>query len=71
MPMLVKAGEPEYWHVGTLLEGSRDEKLAQLAKERFGGGPVSAVFLAGTDFNARDYKKSREEICFHRRVFLA
>ena len=37
MPMLVKAGEPEYWHVGTLLEGSRDEKLAQLAKERFGG----------------------------------
>ena len=39
MPMLVKAGEPEYWHVGTLLEGSRDEKLAQLAKERFGGWP--------------------------------
>lgn len=32
---------------------------------------MSAVFLAGTDFNARDYKKSREEICFHRRVFLA
>lgn len=44
MPMLVKAGEPEYWHVGTLLEGSRDEKLAQLAKERFGGGRCRQSF---------------------------
>lgn len=69
-PMLVEAKEPEYWHVGSLLEGNRDEKLSEAVKERFGGNPVSAVFLTGTDFNARDYKKSREEICFHRRVFL-
>lgn len=70
MPMLVEAQEPEYWHVGSILEGNRDENLADYIKERFGKNPVSAVFLAGTDFNARDYKKSREEICFHRRVFL-
>ena len=69
-PMLVEAQEPEYWHVGSLLEGNRDEKLSETVKERFGRDPVSAVFLTGTDFNARDYKKSREEICFHRRVFL-
>lgn len=69
-PMLVEAQEPEYWHVGSLLEGNRDEKLSETVKERFGRNPVSAVFLTGTDFNARDYKKSREEICFHRRVFL-
>lgn len=69
-PMLVQAQEPEYWYVGNLLEGSRDERIAELAKERFGKKQVSAVFLTGTDFNARDYKKSREEICFRRRVFL-
>lgn len=69
-PMLVEAREPEYWHVGTLLEGNRDEKLAEMVRERFGRNMVSAVFLTGTDFNERDYKKSREEICFRRRVFL-
>lgn len=26
-PMLVQAEEPEYWYVGNLLEGGRDEKL--------------------------------------------
>ncbi|MDO4261418.1 MAG: DUF5716 family protein [Eubacteriales bacterium] len=70
VPMLARTGEPEYWRVGNLLEGSRDEKLAQIAKERFGEAAVSGVFLTGTDFNARDYRHSREEICFHRRVFL-
>ena len=69
--MLVQAEEPEYWYVGNLLEGGRDEKLAETVKERFSGEPVSSVFLTGTDFNARDYKKSRDEICFRRRVFLA
>ncbi|MBS6396236.1 MAG: hypothetical protein KH452_03650 [Clostridiales bacterium] len=69
-PMLVQAQEPEYWHVGSLLEGNRDEQLADMAKKRFGRYQVSAVFLTGTDFNARDYRKSREEICFRRRVFL-
>lgn len=71
-PMLVEAVEPEYWHVGNLLDGSRDERLAEAVKERFGKQhPVSAVFLTGTDLNAADYRKSREELCFHRRVFLA
>ena len=70
-PMLVQAEEPEYWYVGNLLEGGRDEKLAETVKERFSGEPVSSVFLTGTDFNTRDYKKSRDEICFRRRVFLA
>lgn len=70
-PMLVQVQDPQYWHVGSLLEGNRDERLTECVKEGFGRNPVSAVFLTGTDFNARDYKKSREEICFHRRVFLA
>ncbi len=70
VPMLVEAQEPEYWYVGTLLEGARDEQLALTVRERFGKAPVSAVFLTGTDLNAVDYKKSREEICFRRRVFL-
>ena len=69
-PMLAEAQEPEYWHVGTLLEGNRDERLLEYVKERFAKELVSAVFLTGTDFNARDYKKSREEICRRRRVFL-
>lgn len=69
-PMLVRVEEPEYWHVGSLLEGNRDERLLENVKEQFGREPVSAVFLTGTDFNAGDYKKSREEICFRRRVFL-
>lgn len=69
-PMLVQAQEPEYWHVGTLLEGNRDERLLEHIKEEFGKSPVSAVFLTGTDFHVKDYKKSREEICFRRRVFL-
>lgn len=69
-PMLVDVKDAEYWHVGTLQEGNRDEKLSEMVKERFGKDAVSAVFLTGTDFNARDYKKSREEICRRRRVFL-
>lgn len=69
-PMLVQAQEPDYWYVGTLLEGNRDEQLLTKVKEHFGKKPVSAVFLTGTDLNARDYKKSREEICCRRRVFL-
>lgn len=69
-PMLVQAQEPEYWHVGTLPEGNRDERLLENIKEQFGKGQVSAVFLTGTDFNEKDYKKSREEICSRRRVFL-
>lgn len=69
-PMLVQVEEPDYWYVGSLLDGSRDEQLAAKVKEAFGKNQVSAVFLTGTDFNAGDYKKSREEICFHRRVFL-
>ena len=36
-PMLVQAEEPEYWYVGNLLEGGRDEKLAETVKERFSG----------------------------------
>lgn len=70
MPMLVQAGEPEYWYVGNLLEGNRDEQLSAKVKENFRKNPVSAVFLTGTDLNVRDYKKSREEICNRRRVFL-
>lgn len=70
-PMLVEVQEPEYWHVGTIPEGNRDERLLENITEQFKKGPVSAVFLTGTDFNAKDYKKSREEICCRRRVFLA
>ncbi len=69
-PMLVEAQEPDYWYVGTLLEGNRDENLLLRIKEQFGRKPVSAVFLTGTDLNVRDYRKSREEICYRRRVFL-
>lgn len=70
-PMLVQTSEPEYWYVGNMLDGGRDERLAQMAETCFKGKPVSAVFLTGTDFDAREYKKSREVICAHRRVFLA
>ncbi len=70
-PMLVQVTEPEYWYVGNMLDGGRDERLAQMTETCFKGTPVSAVFLAGTDFDAREYKKSRELICSHRRVFLA
>lgn len=70
MPMLVQAGEPEYWHIGSAEEGNRDERLREIVHERFGPNQVSAVFLTGTDLNERDYKKSREELCFRRRVFL-
>ena len=38
-PLLVETQEPEYWHVGNLLEGSRDERLAETVKERFGKMP--------------------------------
>lgn len=70
-PMVVEVREPEYWHVGSLLEGNRDECLAEKIKERFGKSAISSVFLTGTDLNTRDYKKSRELLCFRRRVFLA
>lgn len=70
VPMVVKAEEPEYWHTGSLADGNRDERLVRYVKERFGRERVSAVFLTGTDLNAGDYPKSREEICFRRRVFL-
>lgn len=72
IPIVAEAWEPEYWYVGTLPEGNRDEKLLQHIRERFGknANRVSAVFLTGTDLNTRDYKKSREEICSRRRVFL-
>lgn len=70
-PMLAETKEPEYWHVGTLSEGNRDERLLEYMKEELKKGPVSAVFLTGTDFNAADYPKSREAICSKRRVFLA
>lgn len=72
IPIVAEAREPEYWYVGNLLEGNRDERLLQQVRERFGknSNRVSAVFLTGTDLNTRDYKKSREEICSRRRVFL-
>lgn len=72
-PMIVETKDPEYWYIGNLLEGNRDEKLLQHVEERFGknSNRASAVFLTGTDLNTRDYKKSREAICFRRRVFLA
>lgn len=72
IPVVAEAQEPEYWYIGNLLEGERDERLLQHVKERFGknSNRVSAVFLTGTDLNARDYKKSREAICSRRRVFL-
>lgn len=72
-PIIVEAKEPEYWYVGNLLEGNRDERLLRYIEERFGknSNHVSSVFLTGTDLNSRDYKKSREAICFRRRVFLA
>ncbi len=70
MPMLAKVREPEYWHVGSLSDGSRDDRLSEIAQDRLKGQAVSAVFLSGTDFNAQDYKKSRETICSRRRVFL-
>lgn len=69
-PMLVKVKEPERWYVGTLLDGMRDERLLQEVEKRFERQKVSAVFLAGTDLNSRDYKKSREAVCRRRRVFL-
>ena len=71
--MIVETKDPEYWYIGNLLEGNRDEKLLQHVEERFGknSNRASAVFLTGTDLNTRDYKKSREAICFRRRVFLA
>ena len=68
-PMVVHAQEPEFWKMGDTLE-ERDACLLKHVRERFGKKPVSAVFLAGTDLDAAVYKKSREEICFHRRVFL-
>ena len=70
-PMLVQVEEPESWRVGTLLEGGRDEKLAEYITDRFSEKPVSAVFLTGTDLNAADYRKTREVLCYRRRVFLA
>ena len=70
-PMLVQVEEPESWRVGTLLEGGRDEKLAEYVTDRFSEKPVSAVFLEGTDLNAADYRKTREVLCYRRRVFLA
>lgn len=69
-PMVVQAREPECWKVGSLSDGDRDDRLSECVKNRFGKTPVSAVFLTGTDLNAEDYKKSREEICFRRRVFV-
>lgn len=71
-PIVVETGEPEHWHVGTLLEGERDGRLLPYVKERFGKNTnrVSAAFLTGTDLNTRDYKRSREVICSRRRVFL-
>lgn len=35
--MLVQVEEPESWRVGTLLEGGRDEKLAEYIGDRFSG----------------------------------
>lgn len=69
-PMVVKVEEPEYWDMGSAQEESRDERLLQYIKERFGKKHISAVFLTGTDLNRAEYGKSREELCFRRRVFL-
>lgn len=70
-PMLVEVSDPDYWYVGNASEGSRDEQIALTVKTQFAKEPVSAVFLAGTDLNQEQYRQSREEICFRRRVFLA
>lgn len=69
-PMVAEVSDPEYWRVGEPGEGGRDERLVQYVRERFGKKQVSAVFLTGTDLNSAEYPKSREEICFRRRVFL-
>lgn len=69
-PMLIRTEESQYWQIGSLSDGGRDGRLLEHVREHFGKEHVSAVFLTGTDLNVRDYKKSREEICFRRRVFL-
>ncbi len=69
-PAIVQVQEPEYWNIGEIQKGDRDELLLGYIKERFSKNRVSAVFLTGTDLNSGDYKKSREEICHRRRVFL-
>lgn len=69
-PMLVEISKTEYWEVGSLASKERDEKLVAYVREKFGKVQVSAVFLVGTDLNEKDYKKSREELCRRRRVFL-
>lgn len=68
-PMLVSALKPEIWQIGESGE-DRDDRLLGAVKACFGKKPVSAVFLTGTDLNAQEYKKSREELCRRRRVFL-
>ena len=68
-PMVVHVQEPEFWEMGNTGE-DRDECLFRKVKERFGKKNVSAVFLMGTDLNPAVYKKSREALCFRRRVFL-
>lgn len=69
-PMVAKIQEQEDWEIGAPGENGRDERLWQYVKDRFGKSRVSAVFLTGTDLAAKDYPKSREEICRRRRVFL-
>jgi hypothetical protein len=69
-PMLVQVSSPEYWHVGSLLSKERDDRLLAYVRETFSKIHVSAVFVAGTDLNEKDYQKSREELCYRRRVFL-
>ncbi|HBN57374.1 MAG TPA: hypothetical protein DD414_11430 [Lachnospiraceae bacterium] len=69
VPMLAEALKPEIWQIGEEGEG-RDDRLCGMLKERFGKKQVSAVFLTGTDMNEQAYKKSREELCRRRRVFL-
>lgn len=70
VPMLVETSKKESWYVGTVEEGLRDQNLAKIVAENFENQKISAVFLAETDFNLKHYRKSREIICSHRRVFL-
>ena len=64
MPMLVKAGEPEYWHVGTLLEGSRDEKAGTAGQRAVWRWSGVGSLLAGTDFNAEIIRKAGKRSAF-------
>lgn len=65
IPVMARAEKEEKWQVsfGNYTDTEKDLALAGIARDIFGGRPVSSVFLVGEGFDGKWYEESLKILC--------